>query len=99
MSKKKKKKQSKDSKALRVDHTGAMLPTPSNELIEEMAIGLQLAVASHASLALDMPDPPTWQELRGSVQDAWKQGARIAYSVIAIHGGARLTPLPEPDAE
>lgn len=89
----------KKSTALRVDHNGAMLPKPSQDLIEEMAIGMQLAVAGHASLSLDMPDPPPWQDLRSAVQDAWRQGARIAYSVVAIHGGAELTPLPEPNAE
>ena len=89
----------KKSTALRVDHNGAMLPKPSQDLNEEMAIGMQLAVAGHASLTLDMPDPPPWQDLRSAVQDAWRQGARIAYSVVAIHGGAELTPLPEPNAE
>lgn len=95
---KRKKKDDKTS-ALRIDHRMASMPPPSNDLIEEIAIGLQLAVASHASLALDMPEPPTWDELRPSVKDAWRQGARIAFSVVAIHGGAELTPLPETDAD
>ena len=89
----------KKTSALRIDHTGAMLPKPSQDLSEEMAIGMQLAGAGHASLSLDMPDPPPWQELRGAVQDAWRQGARIAYSVVALHEGAELTPLPDPDAK
>ena len=94
-----KKKKDGKTNALRIDHRMAAMPAPSKDLIEEMAIGLQLAVASHASLALDMPDPPAWDELRPSVKDAWRQGARIAFSVIAIHGGAELTPLPESDAD
>ena len=93
MSKKKKKKTS----AVRVDPKKAMLPRPSQDLIQEMAIGIQMAVAGHASVALDIDEPPAWEELRESVQEAWRHGARIGYSIIALRGGAKLQRLTDDD--
>ena len=89
------KRQRKQPGALRVDPRMAAMPPPSKAMIEEMAIGMHLAVSGHASVTLDMPDPVEWSDLREQVQDSWRAGARIAYSVVAIHGGSALRPIEE----
>ena len=78
--------------AVKVDHSKAKIPPPSPALLLELAVGLHLAVAGAAS----HDDPETnleWSKLDESVREYWMQGARCAYSIIAVHGGADLIDL------
>ena len=83
--------------AIKVDSSDSHLPPPSAELMDELAMGMQMSVASHAAVSLDMPEPLAWCDLRESVQDAWRHGARTAYSIMAIKGGGRIDPIDDED--
>jgi len=83
------KKQKKRHDAVRIRITDTKLPQPTDELIEEMAQGTYIAVTSAAVLAMDSEISIEWKELHDEVRDMWCAGARSAYAVIAIHGGAK----------
>jgi len=78
--------------AVRVDHTKALIPKPTNVLLEEVARGIHLSVAGSAAVQRNESQEsfPDWQALPEEVKDYWRQGARCAFSVIAIHGGAEV---------
>ena len=86
------KKKKRLSSAIKVDHSKAMLPPPTPALLLELAVGLHLSVAGAAS----HDDPETnldWTKLDEGVREYWIAGARCAYSIIAVHGGADLVQL------
>ena len=91
-------KKRKNADAVRISSTGAVVPPPTPELMTEVAIGIHLAVTGAASLNLDIPQAKGWNDLSDDVQSIWLSGARIAYSVIAIHGGGGVEEIP-PDAK
>ena len=84
------KRKSSKPDAIRVVSKGAAIPPPSTELMLEVTMGLHLAVTHAAALSIDSPEPPVWDELSDSTKDMWLAGARIAYGVIAIHGGGKV---------
>ena len=85
-------KKKKKRGAVKVDHQEAMIPPPSPALLLEIAVGIHLSVAGAASL--DMEDTNVeWVHLPENVRQYWLEGARCAYSIIAIHGGADVIPI------
>ena len=76
--------------AVKVDHTDATIPEPTAQLLNEMAVGIHLSVAGRAALDRDEEQDafPQWDKLPDNVKDYWIEGARCAYAILAIHGGA-----------
>jgi len=76
--------------AVKVDHTDATIPKPTAQLLNEMAVGIHLSVAGRAALDRDEEQDafPEWDKLPDNVKDYWIEGARCAYAILAIHGGA-----------
>ena len=81
--------------AVKVDHTEATIPQPTAQLLYEMAAGIHLSVAGRA--AVDMNEKgdayPDWDALPDNVKEYWLEGARCAFAIIAIHGGASTVKL------
>jgi|TARA_R100000084_G_scaffold108811_2_gene72651 hypothetical protein len=90
----------KKHNAVKVDHTNALIPKPTPELLLEVAMGIHLAVAGSACVSREEDEDafPIWDDLSDETKTFWLEGARCAYSVIAIHGGAEVIKLGEPDA-
>ena len=78
------------SNAVKVDHTDATIPEPTAQLLHEMAVGIHLSVAGRAAVDRNECDDsyPEWDKLPENVKDYWMEGARCAYAIVAIHGGA-----------
>jgi len=76
--------------AVKVDHTDATIPEPTAQLLNEMAVGIHLSVAGRAAVDRDEEQDafPQWDKLPDNVKDYWIEGARCAYAILAIHGGA-----------
>lgn len=90
---KKKKKRKVVADAIRVDHTDASIPDPSLDLMVEIARGIHLSVAGAAAVASGDSGYPNWDDLNQETKDYWLQGARCAYAIIAVRGGAKVDPL------
>jgi hypothetical protein len=90
-----KKKRPGKAQAVKVDPANALLPKPTATLLEEIAMGIHLSVAGAAAVQRNenQDEYPDWSKLPDDVKDYWIEGARCAYSIIAIHGGAEVTPL------
>ena len=86
--------------AIRVDHNHARIPKPTKELLLELATGIHLAVAGMASISRkeDESSYPEWSALSEETQEFWLEGAKCAYSIIAIHGGGEVVKINKPDA-
>ena len=82
----------KKPNAVRIDHTKACIPPPTEELIQELAVGIHLAVQGRAALTLEITQDKmkSWNELSTDTQDMWIQGARIADGIVSIHGGGTV---------
>jgi len=83
-------KQKPKSDAVQVDHTGATIPKPTAQLLNEMAMGIHLSVAGRAAVDRNEDDDafPEWDKLPDNVKEYWIEGARCAFAIVAIHGGA-----------
>ena len=83
------------SAAVKVDHTDATIPQPTAQLLNEMAVGIHLSVAGRAAVDRNEDEDafPTWDALPDNVKEYWLEGARCAYAIVAIHGGATTQPL------
>ena len=83
------------SSAVKVDHTDATIPKPTAQLLNEMAVGIHLSVAGRAAVDRNEDDDafPSWDRLPDNVKDYWIEGARCAYAIVAIHGGATTQQL------
>jgi len=83
------------SSAIKIVSTGATIPKPTAQLLTEMAAGIHLAVAGRAAVdrSEDEDAFPTWDALPDNVKDYWLEGARCAYAIVAIHGGASTVKL------
>ena len=81
--------------AVKVDHTGATIPKPTAQLLNEMAMGIHLSVAGRAAVDRneDDIDFPEWGKLPDNVKEYWIEGARCAFAIVAIHGGATTKQL------
>jgi len=81
--------------AVKVDHTDAIIPQPTAQLLNEMAVGIHLSVAGRAAVDRNEDDDafPSWDKLPDNVKDYWIEGARCAYAIVAIHGGATTQQL------
>ena len=92
---KKKKSISVSLSAIQVDHRDAFIPSPSNELMDELARGIHLSVAGSAATdrGEDADAFPRWDKLPDDVKNYWIEGAKHAYAIIAIHGGASTVKL------
>tara|TARA_R110000824_G_scaffold99328_6_gene236653 strand:+ start:3517 stop:3798 length:282 start_codon:yes stop_codon:yes gene_type:complete len=90
----------KDYHAVRVDHTHALIPKPTTPLLLEIAMGIHLSVAGSACVARNEDESayPEWDDLSDETKSFWLEGAKCAYSVIAVHGGAEIVRLPDKDA-
>tara|TARA_R100000655_G_scaffold71369_3_gene109779 strand:+ start:9148 stop:9429 length:282 start_codon:yes stop_codon:yes gene_type:complete len=90
----------KDKHAIKVDHTEALMPQPSKSLLLEVAMGIHLSVAGSACISRDDEEEYflEWNELTDETKMFWLEGAKCAYSIIAIHGGADVIQIEEPDA-
>ena len=84
------------SNAVRIEHIGASIPKPTNKLLVEIASGIQIAVCKSAEALGDDCYVP-WELLEDMEKACWIEGARCAYAVIAIHGGAEINKIAEPD--
>ena len=80
----------KPQSAVKVDHTDATIPQPTAQLLNEMAVGIHLSVAGLAAVDRneDVEAFPDWDALPDNVKEYWLEGARCAYAIVAIHGGA-----------
>ena len=85
----------KPKAAVKVDHTDATIPQPTAQLLNEMAVGIHLSVAGRAAVDRNEDDDacPSWDRLPDNVKDYWIEGARCAYAIVAIHGGATTQQL------
>lgn len=92
--------QDKEYHAVRVDPTNALIPKPTQSLLIELAMGIHLSVAGSACVARneDESSYPEWDALNEETKQYWIEGAKCAYSVIAVHGGAEIIKIPNPDA-
>ena len=83
------------SSAVKIAHTGATIPEPTAQLLTEMAVGIHLAVAGSAAVDRDEDEDafPEWDALPDNVKDYWLEGARCAFAILAIHGGASTVKL------
>ena len=83
------------SNAVKVDHSEATIPQPTAQLLYEMAAGIHLSVAGRAAVDRDEDADafPDWDTLPDNVKEYWLEGARCAYAIIAIHGGASTVKL------
>ena len=81
--------------AVKVDHTGATIPKPTEQLLNEMAMGIHLSVAGRAAVDRNEDDDafPEWDKLSDNVKEYWIEGARCAFAIVAIHGGATTQQL------
>lgn len=86
-------KRSQHSKAIRVNHSDAHIPAPSNELIHELAHGIHCAVAGMATKDMGEEHEP-FDRMPDNVQRYWIEGARTAYAIIAVHGGGQVEKIP-----
>lgn len=86
--------------AVKVDHTNALIPKPTQALLTELAMGIHLSVAGSACVARneDESSYPEWHALSDETKSFWIEGAKCAYSVIAVHGGADVIKIENPDA-
>ena len=82
------------TKAVRVNHTNAHIPAPSNELIAELAHGIHCAVAGMATNDMGEEHEP-FEALPENIQQYWLEGARTAYAIIAVHGGGQVEKIPD----
>jgi len=84
-------------RAVRVDHTKAVMPPPTERLLIELAMGIHLSVAGAAACDRNESEDeyPEWDSLTKETKEYWFQGARCAYSIIAVHGGGEVTRLAE----
>ena len=82
--------------AVKVDPKHAIIPPPTTQLLNELAMGIHLSVAGAAAIQRNEGEEsfPEWNNLPEEVKDYWIEGARCAYSIIAIHGGADVTGIP-----
>ncbi len=89
------KKRRQSLSCIQVDHNGAEIPPPSNELLIEMARGIHLSVAGSAATdrGEDVDAFPRWDKLPDDVREYWIEGAKHAYAIIAIHGGGTVRKL------
>ena len=83
------------SNAVKVEHSEATIPQPTAQLLYEMAAGIHLSVAGRAAVDSDEDADafPDWDTLPDNVKEYWLEGARCAYAIIAIHGGASTVKL------
>lgn len=83
------------SDAVKVDHTDATIPKPTAQLLLEMAVGIHLSVAGRAAVDRNEDEDayPEWDKLPDNVKDYWIEGARCAFAIVAIHGGATTKQL------
>ncbi len=81
--------------AVRVDHSTALIPEPTPQLLNEMAVGIHLAVAGSAAVDRNETKDafPSWDKLPDNVKEYWIEGARCAFAIVAIHGGAKVKKL------
>ena len=88
-------KQKPKPEAVKVDHTGATIPQPTAQLLNEMAVGIHLSVAGRAAVDRNEDEDafPEWDALPDNVKEYWLEGARCAYAIVAIHGGATTRQL------
>lgn len=87
----------KKAKAVKVDHTKAVIPPPTEQLLIELAVGIHLSVAGAAACDRNetLDEYPEWDSLTQETKHYWIQGARCAYSIIAVHGGGEVIRLAE----
>ena len=74
---------------IRVEHAGACIPPPSRVLIDDIAQQL------HDAAVYRQPklNPEGWAHSDHEVVTDWQFLAKVAYGVIAVHGGARKVKL------
>ena len=92
----KKRKRKEKSEAVKVDHSDALIPSPSVDMLAEVASGIHIAVSRSAEM-LDGECYIPWERLTDMERLCWMEGARCAYAIIAIHGGAEVNEIAKPD--
>ena len=84
-------------RAVKVDHTNAVIPPPSDRLLIELAMGIHLSVAGAA--ACDRGEAgdeyPDWDSLEKETKQYWLEGAKCAYGIIVVHGGGDVIRIAE----
>lgn len=80
-------------RAIRVNHLNARIPSPSKELILELAHGIHCTVAGMATNDTEENHEP-FEALSDNVQQYWIEGAKSAYAIIAVHGGGQVEKIP-----
>lgn len=74
--------------ARRIDHTAAVFPAPTVQLLEQIAESTYLAFCIRMDLV-----PLEWKSVDQNVRDAYVEIARAAFAVIALAGGAKVKNL------
>jgi hypothetical protein len=77
------------SRAVRVNHKNARIPSPSKELLLELAEGIHCTVAGMATVDMGEPHEP-FESLPENIKRYWLEGAKSAFAIIAVHGGGQV---------
>lgn len=76
--------------AHRIDHTRAMIPPPTRELIDKMA-----RAGYDAGLSLTGTERKPLAECGNDIRDMWYTIAQAMYATVALEGGASKIKLAE----
>lgn len=72
---------------MRIDPTGAKMPTPTKELLDGVAHACEKAASRYQSV---LPKHKAVMPM-----DVWQDVARAAYAYLAVAGGAHGIPIKE----
>lgn len=84
--------------AKRIEHLGILFPTPTQSLIDGMALAGYNAFANSVSEELDGRFRD-WDETADFVRVGWIDSSRSMYAFLAVAAGAKITEIPEPPDE
>lgn len=77
-----------------MNHSNAHIPSPTKELILELARGIHCTIAGMATDDIGEKHEQ-FDRLPENVQRYWIAGAKIAYAIITVHGGGQVEKIPD----
>ena len=84
--------------AKRIEHRNVLFPTPTQALLDGMALAGYNAFAITVEEDIDgrLRD---WDDSADFVKTGWMQSSRAMYAFLAVAAGAKITEIPEEPPE
>ena len=84
--------------AKRIEHQDILFPTPTQAILDGMALAGYNAFANTVEEDIDgrLRD---WDESADFVKTGWMQSSRAMYAFLAVSAGAKITEIPEKPPE